>query len=173
MAAPLHAPAHPAMHACFARRLPHRALPPVVVAVLLVAWPLHAFETPEPPARVATVKSMQGPSSVERGGRTLSLGAGMALLQSDTVVTGSASTVGLTFDDEALVSLGPNSRLLIDRFHFDRSAKTGAFDTTLSRGRMAVVSGKIAKSQIDAMRVRTPTAVLGVRGTEFVVDAGP
>jgi hypothetical protein len=122
---------------------------------------------------VATIKTLHGSASVERGGQTLALEAGMALLQSDTVVTGPASSVGLTFADESLVSLGPDSRLLIDRFRFDRAARGGEFDTTLSRGRMAVVSGKIAKSRIDAMKVRTPTALLGVRGTEFVVDAGP
>ncbi|MCC2656443.1 MAG: hypothetical protein K0Q76_1551 [Panacagrimonas sp.] len=163
------------MHSCPARRPPHRGLPLVVALVLAVLAPLapRAADAPQPVARVATVKTLHGPATVERDGRTLPLQQGMALLQSDTVVTGNGSTVGLGFDDEALVSLGPDSRLLIDRFRFDRTTHGGEFDATLSRGRMAVVSGKIAKSRIDAMKVRTPTALLGVRGTEFVVDAGP
>lgn len=162
------------MPPCPARRWPRRALPLVVAIVLVMLAPAvpHAAE-PDPEARVATVKTLSGPANVERAGGTLALAIGMGLLQSDTVVTGSASTLGLTFEDGALVSLGPNSRLQIDRFRFDRATQGGEFDTTLSRGRMAVVSGRIAKSQVDAMKVRTPTALLGVRGTEFVVDAAP
>ena len=48
----------------------------------------------------------------------------------------------------------------------------GAFESTLSRGKLAVVSGKIAKHGLDHMKVSTPTSILGVRGTEFLVDAG-
>lgn len=147
---------------------------PLVLALLLgiLMAPVRA-DDPEPAPRVATVKTLDGPANVERAGATLPLAVGMGLLQSDTVVTGGASSAGLTFEDGALVSLGPNSRLLIDRFRFDRATQGGEFDATLPRGRMAVVSGRIAKSQVDAMKVRTPTALLGVRGTEFVVDAGP
>lgn len=160
-------------------------LPPLVVVVLVTALlgatgsrPLRAAGPEDEPSRVATVKTLDGSATVERGGRSVALSIGMGLQQSDTVVTGNGSTVGLGFEDEALVSLGPNSRLLVDRFQFDRTGGasghgSGEFRTTLSRGRMAVVSGKIAKSQIDAMKVRTPTALLGVRGTEFIVDVGP
>lgn len=121
---------------------------------------------------VATVKSTQGEAHIERGGQTLPVAVGTSLLQSDTVVTGSNGAAGLTFADNTLVSLGPNSRFAIDRFRFDHASSGGEFQSTLSKGRMAVVSGKIAKSQVDAMKVRTPTSLLGVRGTEFVVEAG-
>lgn len=160
----------------FFRRL-RRHLLPLVVATAVTMTPSHAADAPvDASSRVATVKTLDGTASVERGGNTLPLAVGAGLRQSDTVVTGSGSTIGLGFEDEALVSLGPNSRLLIDRFRLERGTDhvvSSEFRTTLSRGRMAVVSGKIAKSQIDAMKVRTPTALLGVRGTEFVVDAGP
>jgi hypothetical protein len=170
------------MHPRPFRRL-ERHLPPLVAIVAMALFwaigsqPLRAAGAEDEPARVATVKTLDGPATVERGGRTVALAIGMGLQQSDTVVTGKSSTVGLGFEDEALVSLGPNSRLLIDRFQFDRGGASGhdggEFHTTLSRGRMAVVSGRIAKSRIDAMKVRTPTALLGVRGTEFIVDVGP
>jgi hypothetical protein len=155
---------------------PPRCLLPFLAAVLLLLcppWTGAADDAPGAAPRVATVKTLDGPATVERAGRTLALGVGMDLFVSDTVVTGAASTAGLTFEDEALVSLGPGSRLLIDRFRFDPATQGGEFESTLSRGRMAVVSGRIAKSQVDAMKVRTPAALLGVRGTEFVVDAGP
>lgn len=122
---------------------------------------------------VATFKTVQGEVVVERGAQKLRADVGMTLLRTDVVGTGADASAGLGFADGTLFSLGANSRLTIDRFVFDRASEKGEFESTLSKGRMVVVSGRIAKSQIDAMKVRTPTSLLGVRGTEFVVEAGP
>ena len=62
--------------------------------------------------------------------------------------------------------------LALDAYRFDTTTHQGQFDATLSKGSLAVVSGKIAKQSPDAMKVRTPASVLGVRGTEFVVEVG-
>jgi hypothetical protein len=62
--------------------------------------------------------------------------------------------------------------LAIDRFAFDSTTHQGSFESSLKRGTLAVVSGKLAKQSPDAMKVRTPAAVLGVRGTEFLVRTG-
>ncbi len=141
----------------------------LILAVSLLGTGLSAQAAAE---SVATVKSTQGEIHVERGGQNLPLTVGTGLLQSDTVVTGSGGAAGITFADNTLVSLGADSRFVIDSFRFDRESQRGEFQSTLAKGRMAVVSGKIAKSQLDAMKVRTPTSLLGVRGTEFVVEAG-
>jgi len=70
------------------------------------------------------------------------------------------------------MSVGPGSALAIDRFVFDSTTNQGAFESSLKRGTLSVVSGKIAKQTPDAMKVKTPAAILGVRGTEFVVRTG-
>jgi hypothetical protein len=77
--------------------------------------------------------------------------------------------VGITFNDNSLLSTGPNSELVIEKFLFDNTTHVGEFNTHLKRGTLAVVSGKIVKQTPEAMRIRTPAAVMGVRGTEFVV----
>jgi len=64
------------------------------------------------------------------------------------------------------------SRLSIDRFAFDSTTHQGSFESSLRKGTLAVVSGKLAKQSPEAMKVRTPAAVLGVRGTEFLVRTG-
>jgi hypothetical protein len=51
-------------------------------------------------------------------------------------------------------------------------ADRGRFDASLAQGTLAVVSGRLAKKSPDAMTVHTPSAILGVRGTHFVVSAG-
>ncbi len=138
--------------------------------VLIFSLPAAALSAPAVDG-VATVKSVQGELHLERGGQSLPVAVGTRLLQADTVVTGTDGATGLTFNDGTLIGLGADSRFVIDRFRFDRAASAGEFQSTLSRGRMAVVSGRIAKSQVDAMKVRTPTSLLGIRGTEFVVEA--
>jgi hypothetical protein len=60
--------------------------------------------------------------------------------------------------------------LSLDRYDFDATTNQGRFDTQLKKGSLAVISGRIAKQNPEAMTVRTPSAILGVRGTEFVVS---
>ena len=76
------------------------------------------------------------------------------------------------FVDDSRLSAGPNSTLAINRFRFNQNTHAGTMDTTLKRGTLSVVSGKLAKQSPDAVTVRTPSTILGVRGTEFVVRAG-
>jgi hypothetical protein len=71
--------------------------------------------------------------------------------------------------DNSLLSAGPNSVLVLDRYEFDSTTDRGRFDASLRRGTLAVVSGRLAKQSPDAMTLTTPSAILGVRGTEFVV----
>lgn len=119
-----------------------------------------------------TFKRVEGRVQVERGVEKLDATVGMDVFQNDLVMTGGSGAAGITFQDNTLMSLGPASQLRIDRFAFNSTTHEGAFESHLKRGRIAVVSGKIAKHQQDAMKVRTPTTILGVRGTEFIVEAG-
>jgi hypothetical protein len=89
--------------------------------------------------------------------------------QADVLVTGADGSVGVTFLDNSLLSLGPSSTLAIDRYAFDSTTHDGQFDASLKRGTLAVVSGRMVKRSPESMRVRTPSAIMGVRGTEFVV----
>jgi hypothetical protein len=115
------------------------------------------------------VKVSKGEVYIERAGKRVPAPVGAAVQASDTVVTGSDGSVGITFHDNSLLSAGPNSELVIDKFVFDSTTHKGEFDTSLKKGTLAVVSGKIVKQSPEAMRIRTPAAIMGVRGTEFVV----
>jgi hypothetical protein len=119
---------------------------------------------------VGRVKIVKGTVHIEREGRREPAQVGVGVRQADTLVTGPDGAVGVTLADDTLLSAGPNSILAIERFVYD-GAKPGALEAVLTKGTLAVVSGRIAKQAPDAMRVRTPSAILGVRGTEFVVRA--
>ncbi len=87
----------------------------------------------------------------------------------DTVKTGADGSGGITFHDDSLLSAGPNSELVVERFVFDSTTHQGEFDTRLKKGTLAFVSGKIGKQSPEAMRIKTPATIMGVRGTEFIV----
>jgi hypothetical protein len=119
---------------------------------------------------IGRIKSMVGEVSIERGKGRIAARPGLQLDQGDVVSTGRTGRVGIAFLDNTRMALGPNSRVTVTEFAYDRSRQTGSFVTSVERGSLGVVSGNIAKSKRDAMRVRTPTSMLGVRGTRFVVD---
>ena len=95
---------------------------------------------------------------------------GFELLAGDLLVTGKDGRVSLTFIDNTRFAVGPNSRIAVSKFEYDRTRQQGSFVTQVDRGSLAVVSGKIAKSGRDAMKVQTPNSILGVRGTRFIVE---
>jgi len=119
------------------------------------------------------IKVSKGSAQIERAGKKLSANVGQVVQPGDVVITGSDGSVGITFRDNSLVSIGPDSVLAIDRFVFDSTTHQGAFDSSLKQGTLAVVSGKLAKQSPEAMKVKTPAAILGVRGTEFLVRTSP
>lgn len=118
------------------------------------------------------VKVTKGAVQIERAGQKVPAGVGAEVRAGDVVLTGADGSVGITFLDSSLLSAGPNSVLAIDRFAFDSTTHQGSFESSLKKGTLAVVSGKLAKQSPDAMKVKTPAAVLGVRGTEFLVRTG-
>ena len=118
---------------------------------------------------IGQVKVTKGEVHVERDGARIQAAVGMPIRQADRLVTGADGTVGVTFADNSLLSVGPNSALAVDRFSFDASTHEGKFDASLQKGTLAVISGKMVKQSPEAMKIRTPASILGVRGTEFVV----
>ncbi|MDB5686943.1 MAG: hypothetical protein JWR77_1532 [Rhizorhabdus sp.] len=121
-------------------------------------------------AEIGRIKRSVGTTAVERGKARLQPAPGFQLLPGDMLVTGKDGQMSLTFIDDTRFSVGPNSRIAVSQFDYDRTTQVGAFVTQVNRGSLAVVSGQIAKSGRDAMKVRTPTSLLGVRGTRFIVE---
>lgn len=140
------------------------ALVAALVAALSACGALAAGEA-------GTVKTAKGSVTVERGGQKLAAAAGFRVEAADLIVTGADSAVGITLRDNTLLSAGPNSVLNLDKFSFDATTHAGTLDASLKRGTLAVISGKLAKADPESVRFRTPTATLGVRGTEFVIEA--
>ena len=139
--------------------------------VLLMSLAI-AFAGGATAADIGQIKVAKGQVTIERSGQTLPAEVGARVQPADVLKTGADGSVGITMSDNSLLSAGPNSILSLERFEFDAATSQGRFDAQLQRGTLAVVSGRIAKQSPQAMTVRTPSAQLGVRGTDFVVSAG-
>ena len=121
-------------------------------------------------ADIGLVKVAKGSVQIQRGAAKIPAAVGTGLQTADVVVTGADGSAGITFTDNSLVSVGPNSVFAIDKYKFDTTTHAGEFEGNLKQGRLAAVSGKMVKQSPDSMKIRTPSAIMGVRGTEFVVQ---
>ncbi len=149
-------------------------LRPVSAALLCLclATPL-AWSQPAPaPAVAGMVKRVAGVVTLERAGAGTPVVAGATVHVGDTLRTAADGAVGITMADDTLLTLGADSELVLSAYDFDSTTHEGSMLASLWRGTVAVVTGLIGKKTPDKMRVQTRTVVLGVRGTEFIVDAG-
>jgi hypothetical protein len=135
----------------------------VAAAAVVAAGPAMA-------ADVGLIKVSTGTVEIQRGASRVPAKVGAAVQPSDVIVTGADGSAGVTFTDNSLVSVGPNSVFAIDKYTFDTTTHSGEFEGNLRRGRLAAVSGKMVKQSPESMKIRTPSAIMGVRGTEFVVQ---
>ncbi|MGH8663195.1 MAG: FecR family protein [Burkholderiales bacterium] len=141
-------------------------------ALLLCALSALAAAAEQSADYAGVVKIAKGEVAIERSGAKPPATPGARVQSGDRIVTGRDGQVGITLRDNTLLSAGPNSSLALDEFAFDSTTHAGAIDASVQRGTVAVVSGKIAQQSPEAVRFRTPNAILGVRGTSFVIDAG-
>ncbi len=121
-------------------------------------------------AEIGTLKKAVGAATVERGKTVIPARPGTRLDVGDVLVTGKDGRIAVTFIDNARFAVGPNSRIALTRFEFDDASHQGKFDAKVLKGQLAVISGQIAHENPKGMTVQTPTSVLGVRGTRFVVN---
>jgi hypothetical protein len=135
----------------------------IIAAALSVAFPAMA-------ADVGLVKVSKGSVQIQRGADKLPAVVGSGVQAADVILTGADGSAGVTFTDNSLVSVGPNSVFAIDKYRFDTTTHQGEFEGNLKQGRLAAVSGKMVKQSPESMKIRTPSAIMGVRGTEFVVQ---
>jgi len=109
---------------------------------------------------------MTGPTEIVRNKKSVPGAVNSAVEMQDTVTT-ARSRVELTFEDRTTVRITEQSRLVIDDFVYDANTGTGKLAVRVALGTARYASGQIAKTNPQAVNVRTPTASVTVRGTDF------
>jgi hypothetical protein len=121
----------------------------------------------EKPAGV--VKLAYGTASVVRGGNEMSATPGLRLLEKDVLKTAEGASMGVILRDDTLVALGAGTTVAIARFAFAPENEDLALDLRVTSGKIVMHSGGIARISPKAVRLETPTMIVGVRGTTMAV----
>ena len=115
---------------------------------------------------IGEVSSVTGEAKATRlDGTTVNLSTGDPVFQGDTVETTGAGAIGLVFLDKTTLSLSEGGKMVLDELVYDPATGTGSMAVDMVEGAFSFVSGEIAKTGPDAMKVSTPVATIGIRGT--------
>lgn len=138
----------------------------VLAATMLLVLPA-AAQTAAPP--VGYVKTVTGEAWVTNAGQTVRALPGTPVLLGSQLKTALKSSLGVTFKDNTVMSFGPDTELTVDDYVYAPAQDQLKLGARLSKGSLNYISGVIARLKPDAVSVATPTGIIGVRGTQFVV----
>ncbi len=120
---------------------------------------------------VAIFKNVSGAMKIVRQEATMDAATGMTLVISDKVISSSGATAGIVFKDGTLLTVGPSTEIQISDYVFEPKDSRYSFSLYLAKGTAIYSSGKIGKLSPESVKVNTPTATVGVRGTRFIINA--
>jgi len=120
-------------------------------------------------ANIGKITELQGTAvEIKRKTQSIKAGKDTVIEANDTVSVGSNTKLTITFADNSTAKITENSKLVIDDFVYDpKGSSKSAMRVTLGTVRMA--SGGIAKQNSESVNIRTPTAAIAVRGTDFAM----
>ena len=144
-----------------------KLLTSLVLAYLVLASSLPCIAAE--PDHIGIVKSLAGDAVIVRNSTTILAVENMKLLKGDQIKTGNTGKVGMIFEDDTVISIGPNTRIVIEDFAFQPSEKELSFVAKVLQGTVSYVSGQIAKLAPNLVRIKTPHATVGTRGTHVLL----
>lgn len=146
---------------------PAQAAPPADPAAAAPATPAaDAPQAPEEP--IGNVATVTGSASVVRNNTTTPLKVNDDIFLNDIVQTGAKSALGITFTDATTFNLKANAQITIDTYVYEDGGQNNAGVFDVARGTAAFVAAAVAKT--GDMKITTPTATLGIRGTSGLVE---
>lgn len=147
-----------------------RHLMSVLMAGSLALLPFLAEAQTEP---IGFVKTVTGEAWVTTAGQRVKAQPGSPVLLGSQLKTAAAATLGVTFKDNTVMSFGPDTELTVDDYLYAPAQGQLKLGTRLGKGSLNYVSGVIAKLKPEAVTIRTPAGIIGVRGTQFVAWVEP
>jgi len=115
------------------------------------------------------IKFVTGGVSIVGAGGAVSAAPNMRVSSGDVIKTDAEGFVGIIFADDTVVSMGPHSEFALDDFQFNPAGKELSFVMRMLKGTFSFLSGQIAKLSPDNVKLMTPDATLGIRGTKLLV----
>ncbi len=136
----------------------------VLMVYVFLAGQVMANELP-----IGYVKSVTGEASITTGEKKIKAEVGSPIHQGSVLQTGKKSSMGVTFKDETVISFGADTLFTVDEYLYSPAQGKLKFSSKLAKGSLNYVSGVIEKLKPDAVSVGTPSGIIGVRGTQFLL----
>src|SRR5215510_5115977 len=140
-----------------------------LIGMVVTATPLLAQES----TGAGRIKVVEGSAFIVRQSGTIPAQAGEVVYETDGLKTGADGRIGVTLKDDTRVSLGPSSELTLQRFVYEPGRGSFGMILQFVRGVAAYVSGRMAKLSPESIRLETPAAIVGVRGTTLAIRVDP
>ena len=141
----------------------------ILLTAILFAGAATAAGSSDP---CAIVKFAAGDCVIIRGEITRPAATGAWIFKGDRVQTAATGKIGLIFEDDTVVSVGPNSQIDIEDFLFQPAEKKLSFVARMFQGTLSLLTGQIARLAPTQFRLETPDATIGFRGTRILVKVG-
>ena len=137
----------------------------ILICSMLLMNSVWADELPP----IGYVKNITGEATVTTSGDIIKAKIGIPIYQSSVLNTRTQSSMGITLKDATVISLGPETEFAIDEYAYAPAKNKLKLGSRITKGSLNYVSGVITKLQPEAVKIKTPTGTIGVRGTRFVV----
>jgi len=143
------------------------------LGVLIIVIAATTSVRSQEPSAAGRIKVVSGSAFVIRQAAAIPAEPGQTVFETDGLRTGTDGRIGVTLKDDTRVSLGPSSELRLQRFTYEPGR--GSFGMVLQfvQGVAAYVSGRMAKLAPQSIRLETPAAIVGVRGTSLAIRVDP
>ncbi|MCD6598220.1 MAG: FecR domain-containing protein [Bacteroidales bacterium] len=115
---------------------------------------------------IGNIGAFKGTATVTRNSETLAIESGMALNVNDKVITATKSRVQVILKDNTVVTIGPETTFIFDAYKF-AGKDDSEVKMHIDRGFFRAVTGKIGKLAPERFKVKTVSATIGIRGTDF------
>jgi len=138
----------------------------ILCFIITILLPCFAMGEESP---IGKTKTGRGNVVVIRSGKEIPINIGDKLYQKDIIRTGADSSVGIIFEDNTILSVGPKSEIVIDEYVFAHEKGMLSMITRMVKGTASYISGIIGRQSPESVKFQTPDATIGIRGTQFLV----
>ncbi|KJR97916.1 MAG: hypothetical protein VR65_22285 [Desulfobulbaceae bacterium BRH_c16a] len=138
------------------------------LSIFLFILILMVFD-PASAANVGSVKNSEGQAWIIRGEAQIPAKAGESLMVNDIMKTDTDGAMGIIMQDDTIISMGPNSRMVLVDFVFQPEEGRFSMLTRFLKGTFTYISGTIAKLNPESVKVETPVGMVAIRGTHFLL----
>lgn len=120
-------------------------------------------------ASIGKVVALRGDANILREEAQIKIKLGSEVEKSDAIVTKANAKLQLIFNDKTIITIGPNSNFKIEEYIYEKKKNKAQF--SMARGTFKTITGKIGKIAPNRFKIKTKSATIGIRGTQFLVNA--